>query len=70
MNWVAENHYAMIVHQERLARASRSGQGLDLLQVLREGLSALRNKLAVEGQRRPVGAAHPSTANVRPLEAQ
>ena len=70
MNWVAENHYAKIVHQERLARASRSGRGLDLLQVLREGLAALWTKLDVGGQRRPVGAAHPFSANAGPVEAQ
>ena len=30
MDWVSENHYAMIVYQERLERASRPGPRLDL----------------------------------------
>ena len=70
MNWVAEHHYAMIVHGERLARERTPGKGLDL-RSLREGLPALRARLAAGGQsRRFAGAARPSAANARPLEAQ
>jgi hypothetical protein len=65
MNWVAANRYAMIVYEERLARASTHGQGLDLHH-LREGLSALRDKLAGGGRagarkRRPALTVRPST---------
>ena len=30
MDWVSENHYARIVYEERLERASRPGARLDL----------------------------------------
>ena len=73
MNWVAEHHYTMIIHQERLERARTSGKGLDL-GFLREAWSALR-KLATGGraglrERRTALIAHPSAANARPLEVQ
>jgi hypothetical protein len=70
MNWVAENHYAMIVHQERLDRAQRPGMGSGLLHYARERLSSLRDTLAVGQQRRTAGTAQPSVVNARPLEAQ
>ena len=65
MDWVAANHYAMIVYEERLARARTHGQGLDLHH-LREGLPALRDKLAGGGRagaqkRWPAPNARPST---------
>jgi hypothetical protein len=65
MNWVAANHYAMIVYEERLTRARTHGQGLDLHH-LREGLSALRDKLAGGGRAGaqklwPAQTARPST---------
>jgi len=64
MDWVAEHHYAMIVHEERLARAIRPGGGLNL-RTLRDALSVLRRKLAVGEQsgarkRRIPLAVHPS----------
>jgi hypothetical protein len=48
MNRLSTTHYAMIVYEERLARARNSGQGPNL-QPLHKGLSALRSKLVAGG---------------------
>jgi hypothetical protein len=69
MNRLSANHYAMIVHEERLARARTSGQGTDL-RPLREGLSALWNKLVVGGRTRTRVRRSPLTARPSARSAQ
>ena len=68
MNWVSAHHYTMIVHEERLARARTSGEGLNL-RVLREAWAALREFAAGLRERGGAGAARASAANVRPSVA-